>query len=143
MTEEEARQIKAERRKEQNRASQRRFRAKKESEIRGAADQVASLERVIQELQKQNCELTQTNVALMARLAELENQSFLNGCCEVRHGTDSAPCLQQCRKQPSSSTPDIVDYSWPIGFAEGEQHSQLGAYLPLFDHQLLHFDADP
>lgn len=140
MTDEEARRIKAERRKEQNRASQRRFRAKKENEIRGAADQVASLESMIQDLQNHNMELGQTNVALMARLAELESQRAYDLRSDDRVGNTTVQCAQ-CRKMSTGTATDIIDYFWPVDHGEPQPSAQLGTYLPLFDHDLVPYES--
>lgn len=140
LSEEEHQRIKAERRKEQNRASQRRFRAKKENEIRGAADQVSSLESVIQDLQKRSAELSQTNLALMARIAELENQHSYNFPSR-EHSGNTTQC-QNCHKLiPADPPTDVIDYFWPVDNAENQHLGQLGPYVPLFDHELMAFEA--
>lgn len=137
MTDEEARKLKAERRREQNRASQRRFRAKKENEIRGAVDQVAGLESTIQDLQIHNMELEQTNLALKVRISELENQQ--NYCESIAAAPPpvSEQRCSQCHKASIDSESGLMDIYWPVNDVDLQQAPRLGTFLPLFDHELL------
>lgn len=73
LTEAEARKCRLERRREQNRASQRKFRARKEAKIREAAGQVATLEQYVEFLEKHNNDLESTNADLQQRLAIFES----------------------------------------------------------------------
>lgn len=73
MTEAEARKCRLERRREQNRASQRKFRARKEAKIREAASQVASLESYVDFLEKHNGDLENANAELRHQVANIEN----------------------------------------------------------------------
>lgn len=141
LTAEEARRLKAARRREQNRASQRRFRAKKENEIRGAADQVASLESMIQELQVHNMELGQTNLNLKARLAELEAQRAYEDSRHQSVATATVQCAR-CSKASTENTNVATDFFWSIDDIEFQQleSTRLGPYLSLFDHELLPID---
>lgn len=72
LTEAEAKKCKVERRREQNRASQRKFRARKEAKIKQAASQVASLESHLEFLEKHNGDLKAANATLRRRLTDLE-----------------------------------------------------------------------
>jgi len=72
LTEAEARKCRLERRREQNRASQRKFRARKEAKIREAATQVATLETYVEFLEKHNGNLETTNTDLRHQITELE-----------------------------------------------------------------------
>ena len=74
MTEAEARKCRLERRREQNRASQRKFRARKEAKIREAAGQVAQLEAYVEFLEKHNGDLEAANADLQKKVAELQEQ---------------------------------------------------------------------
>lgn len=74
LTEAEARKCRLERRREQNRASQRKFRARKEAKIREAASQVATLEQYVDFLEKHNSDLEMTNADLQQRLEKFENR---------------------------------------------------------------------
>lgn len=140
LSEEEHRRLKAERRKEQNRASQRRFRAKKENEIRGAADQVACLESKVEDLQRHNAELGRINMTLMAQLTELENHQAYQPDSQSNAGKPTQ--CQHCHKMITSiTTTDVVDYYWPIDDTENQRSGHAGAYLPLFDHELMPFDV--
>lgn len=133
--------MKAERRKEQNRASQRRFRAKKENEIRGAADQVASLESFIQNLQIHNMELEQTNLALKGRLAELEGQlSYPDSAIGSTGGIAATSCTR-CGKALTDDTVDMIDFFWPVEDGEFQQSARLETSLAVFDNELLPYDT--
>lgn len=140
MTEEEVKRVKAMRRKEQNRASQRRFRAKKENELRGAADQVAGMESLINDLQRQNVEMGQINAILKARIAELESQQIHRVQNGEGPNAEAARC-PQCGKHSLTSTIDLSDFFWPIECTRGQQTDHLETYLPLFDHNLVPFGS--
>lgn len=127
--------MKASRRREQNRASQRRFRAKKENEIRGAAGQVASLELLVQDLQMHNTELGQANQVLKKQLAELENQRASGQADKAMLQCD------QCKRASADNRVDLFDFFMSVNEDESQQTTRLGTYLPLFDHELLPFDV--
>lgn len=126
--------MKASRRREQNRASQRRFRAKKENEIRGAAGQVASLELLVQDLQMHNTELGQANQVLKKQLAELENQRASGQADKAMVRCD------QCKGASTDNRVDLFDFFMSVDDDEPQQTTRLGTYLPLFDHELLPFN---
>lgn len=126
--------MKASRRREQNRASQRRFRAKKENEIRGAAGQVASLELLVQDLQMHNTELGQANQVLKKQLAELENQRASGQADKAMVQCD------QCKRASADNRVDLFDFFMSVDDDEPQQTTRLGTYLPLFDHELLPFN---
>lgn len=71
LTEMEARKCRVERRREQNRASQRKFRARKEAKIRDAVQQVSTLEVYVEFLEKQNDDLEATNARIFRQLEDL------------------------------------------------------------------------
>lgn len=73
LTEAEARKCRLDRRREQNRASQRKFRARKEAKIKEAASQVATLEQYVEFLEKHNNDLEVTNADLRQKLTMFEN----------------------------------------------------------------------
>lgn len=75
LTEVEARRCKVERRREQNKVSQRKFRARKEAKIRDATHQVATLEVYIEFLEKQNEELEATNARISQQLEDSKKRS--------------------------------------------------------------------
>lgn len=127
--------MKASRRREQNRASQRRFRAKKENEIRGAAGQVASLELLVQDLQMHNTELGQANQALKKQLAELENQRASGQADKAMVRCD------HCKGASADNRVDLFDFFMSVNEDEPQQTTRLGTYLPLFDHELLPFSV--
>lgn len=74
-TEAEARKCRVDRRREQNRASQRKFRARKEAKIRDAVSQVATLEAYVEFLEKQNEDLETSNAIVVQKLERLERSS--------------------------------------------------------------------
>lgn len=73
LTESEARKCRSDRRREQNRESQRKFRARKEAKIREAAGQVAALETYVDFLEKHNNDLESLNVKLLQRIASFDS----------------------------------------------------------------------
>lgn len=73
LTESEARRCRSDRRREQNRESQRKFRARKEAKIREAAGQVAALETYVDFLEKHNNDLESLNTKLLQRIASFDS----------------------------------------------------------------------
>ena len=119
MTEAEARKCRLERRREQNRASQRKFRARKEAKIREAASQVATLETYVDFLERHNGDLEATNSDLRAQVDKLK-QSAASKSTSKRHP----------RPNPHHS-----HSSHSITSARPESPAH-GLFLPLFDHEL-------
>lgn len=74
MTDLEARKNRSERRREQNRASQRNFRARKEAKIREATCQVAHPEAYVEFLEMQNGELRDTTLSVTEQMDELRRK---------------------------------------------------------------------
>lgn len=77
LTEAEARKCRLDRRREQNRESQRKFRARKEAKIREAANQVAALETYVDFLEKHNNDLESLNAKLQQQIASFDSNTHL------------------------------------------------------------------
>jgi len=133
MTEAEARKCRLERRREQNRASQRKFRARKEAKIREAATQVATLETYVEFLEKHNGDLETTNTELRQQITELEkiqqtrpdmpedSTSSIDFASISKSKTDGFPASK------STSTTNTISTA---------RREAMNLYLPLFDHEL-------
>lgn len=123
MTEAEARKCRLERRREQNRASQRKFRARKEAKIREAASQVATLETYVDFLERHNGDLEATNSELRGELDEIKKDV---AAAHIKMSRTMVGSETSQRNRPHSSDSSIQAGS-PIH----------GLYLPLFDHDLI------
>lgn len=137
MTEEEHHQCKMERRREQNRASQRKFRARKEAKIRDAATEVASLNTYIKYVEARNTELEKINKQLCRAIDELRQSSACTKAAPTptyarkidkissKSISNSKACLSAGPRKPSSAS----NLSNEQGLFE--------LHMPLFDHELL------
>lgn len=76
LTEMDTENIRTERRRAQNRCSQRKYRAKKEEQIREATTQVTALQDYVGILHKRINEMEETNAELSSRVIELERSIF-------------------------------------------------------------------
>lgn len=78
-------------------------------------------------------------MTLMAQLTELENRREYQP--NPQNNTRDLTKCQNCHKMMTQIlTTDVVDYLWPIGDADNQRPADVGAYLPLFDHELVPFD---
>ncbi|KAJ9650986.1 hypothetical protein H2198_009727 [Neophaeococcomyces mojaviensis] len=134
MTEAEARRCRLERRREQNRASQRKFRARKEAKIREAASQVATLETYVEFLEKHNGDLEKTNAELRQQIADMEKSSEPRSSAKS-NSTMQRPLITTSQLQPITSSRlgrPTKSNTWSQPFKSGANNM----YLPLFDHEL-------
>jgi len=133
MTEAEARKCRLERRREQNRASQRKFRARKEAKIREAASQVATLETYVDFLEKHNGDLEATNADLRQRIISLQKtqRTRLSTPTDSTGGDDfvSVPQVSWSSLSASKMTTATTAISTT-------KRQVVDLYLPLFDHEL-------
>lgn len=134
MTEAEARKCRLERRREQNRASQRKFRARKEAKIREAASQVAALETYVEFLEKHNGDLETTNADLRRKITDMEKTER----------TRSLSPTDLASRDDSVNIPRLSDTHFPAARSTSTttntittaQRQAMDLYLPLFDHEL-------
>ncbi|KAK5093617.1 hypothetical protein LTR70_004572 [Exophiala xenobiotica] len=133
MTEVEARKCRLERRREQNRASQRKFRARKEAKIREAASQVATLETYVDFLEKHNGDLEATNADLRQQIISLQKtqRMRLSTPTDSTGGDDfvSIPQVSWSSLSASKMTTATTAISTT-------KRQVVDLYLPLFDHEL-------
>lgn len=130
----EARKCRLDRRREQNRESQRKFRARKEAKIREAASQVAVLETYVEFLEKHNNDLEAVNSRLQQQIADLEIGKHV---CTARveesaqHGIHGKNSELEIWGSRTSST--------AISTSAGQPNSVhiSDLQLSLFDHELL------
>lgn len=133
MTEAEARKCRLERRREQNRASQRKFRARKEAKIREAASQVATLETYVEFLEKHNGDLEATNAELRQQISNFEKtQRARPNTPTGSAAKDDSPSISQSN---TSSLPASKKASTTNAISAAQRQG-MDLYLPLFDHEL-------
>lgn len=124
-----------------DRASQRKFRARKEAKIRDAASQVSTLETYIDFLETQNNNLEQTNAKLTSKIAQLEDQTGLLNLVSPktvspflsiigRRATMDARASTVSRNRVNSATKGPSSVPW----SPSDPKARL--YLSLFDHDL-------
>jgi hypothetical protein len=124
MTEAEARKCRLERRREQNRASQRKFRARKEAKIKEAAGQVATLETYVEFLEKHNGDLEATNANLRQKITDMEKIRLTS----LKHvARDAFMSILKGTDPVKTSTTNAVSTA---------RREAMDLYLPLFDHEL-------
>lgn len=92
-TKAEARKCRLERRREQNRESQRKFRAKKEAKIVEGVNQVAALESYIQFLEKHNTDLEDSNTELQRQVTDMET-SLQSYALRIAHLQTTKSCVR-------------------------------------------------
>lgn len=126
MTEAEARKCRLERRREQNRASQRKFRARKEAKIREAASQVASLESYVDFLEKHNGDLESANAELRQQVANFESNKISRSAPSMNR----FPKLQQATVGKPSKV--FQNLRTPLSTQQGSD-----LHLSLIDHDLV------
>lgn len=132
LTETEARKCRLDRRREQNRESQRKFRARKEAKIREAASQVAVLETYVEFLEKHNNELEEFNAKLQQRIANFNDDQHtctLHTCGLGKQNVQvKGPESRESRPSLDALRPSAADSNSVWG---SDMH------LSLFDHELL------
>lgn len=133
MTEAEARKCRLERRREQNRASQRKFRARKEAKIREAASQVATLETYVDFLEKHNGDLETTNADLRQQIISMQKtqRTRLSTPTDSTAGDDLVSIPQvTCSSFPASKKTSMTKA------ISTTKRQAMDLYLPLSDHEL-------
>jgi len=133
MTEVEARKCRLERRREQNRASQRKFRARKEAKIKEAAGQVSTLETYVDFLEKHNGDLEATNADLRQQITNLqETQKTRSKTRTDLISGDGSTTTPHPTSVPLST---LKKTSGMKAISAAQQHAS-DLYMPLFDHEL-------
>lgn len=130
LTEAEARKCRVDRRREQNRESQRKFRARKEAKIREAAGQVAVLENYVDFLEKHNNDLEALNSRLQQRIFDLENSRHV---CTVETSNGAFVKKPELENWGSGAVAPAV----PTSAEEPNAVHIPDLHLSLFDHELL------
>lgn len=132
LTEAEARKCRMDRRREQNRESQRKFRARKEAKIREAASQVAALEAYVEFLEKHNNDLEALNANLQQQIACFDSDKHLCTTDMSESASEMVHVIpRDCWRSRTSATNNPTAAELPKSF-----HAQ---DMPLChsDHELL------
>lgn len=122
-----------ERRREQNRESQRKFRARKEAKIREAASQVAALESYVEFLEKHNNDLEGLNAELRHQIASMEGDQQIHPI--QTPGSARTEAFVEALELWGSRSP-VLDYPQSAESANPIPRSP-DLHLSLFDHELL------
>lgn len=118
-----------------DRASQRKFRARKEAKIRDAASQVSTLETYVEFLEKHNNDLEQTNAKLTSKIAQLQDQTGRSGLVNPKAVSSLFSVIGRGASTVNKKhIGPAIKGAHPVPWSPSDPQARL--YLSLFDHDL-------